>query len=131
MFSSVFEIMRCWVRNQIHLSSNIETYQDTQVTSHSVYRFIMVNLWACLVTSWFICEHVLLRRTAILKFLFKRFASPKYATEGLNMLSDVFVPIQCKMSTKLNFEQRSVLLHLTDENQILAHILHLVLYKLY
>ena len=80
--------MKCWVINQIRLRSNIETYQDTQVTqAHSVYRFIMVRL----VTSLFIFEHVLLCFTAVLNFLFKRFASPKYTTEGLNMPSHVYV----------------------------------------
>ena len=94
--------------NQIHLSSNIETYQDTPVTSHSVYRFTMVHLWACLVTSWFICEHVLLLRpTAVLKFLFKRLASPKYADEDLNMLSNVFCPtIQCKNVNKIKLRTK-------------------------
>ena len=50
------EIMRCWVINQIHLSSSLETYQDTQVISYSVYRFVMAHLWACLVTSYCCCK---------------------------------------------------------------------------
>ena len=52
VFSSIFETIRCWVINQIRLSSNIETYQDTQVT---------VRLIQYTDLSLFIFEHVLAR----------------------------------------------------------------------